>query len=254
MRITFRRIVSVIAGLAFTTMLVVSRRNAAMDRLYGEAAGHGLNKRPAEARAAVRKLAEYRGSRSAGMLLAVALDIDGTGMIQAQTEAIEALRTRGDPDAAVELAHLLRPHRYLDVRSAVAGTLRVLPCGEECLVAVLDYLERVWRGELNSEDRLPLKAYNDRERADYQRQQQALYAELDAVLKQNRESTLVCLEQLYGLGHPDVSIFALQLASRLQMREACPSIMESEESANMLPAHNFPRKEIQEAAAALKCQ
>lgn len=254
MKRIFRILITVIGSLVLATLFLISRRNAAMNRLYEEAAGHGPGRRPTEAEIAVRRLAEYRGSRCTGMLLAIALDVDGTGMPGAQAEAIKALRARGGAEEAVELAKLLRPHRELEIRWAVGAALRDLPCPRDCISSVLDYLERVWRGEPNFEDLLPFTPYLENERAGLRREQQSLYENLHGVLKQHKLLTLECLEILYGLGSADVSPFALQLTSRIRLQDACPLLLQSEHIAEGSLSDKLPRKEIKEAVTSLACR
>ena len=173
------RIVSVSAGLAVTVIILMSRRNVAMERLYDQA----LDGSPSgESRAAVRQLAEYRGSQSTGMLLAIALSIESRTTKEVQAEALKVLASRKDPQTAVELALSLRPYRGLEYRRNVAAALRDLPCNRECVAAVLGYLELVWLGEPNSEDRIASSSPSAVQvYADYKKEQQSLYADLYAV-------------------------------------------------------------------------
>ena len=189
------------------------------------------------------------------MLLAIALDLDRTVPEEAETAAIRVLQMRGNADVAVKLSKLLRPHRGWEVRNAAATALTQLPCNGECIAWVLDYLERVHRGEPNWEDRLEFPGLMQRSmKAELQRDQEVLCSRLYSVLRRNKSASLVCLERLYGLGTRAVSTFALDVMSQVDLREGCALLLESQRSADSWPVGNFPRGDIHSTVAALNCQ
>lgn len=248
--------------LALSTVVAIavagylSYRNKAMDRLYAEAAGYPpFYRGSAESAAAVRQLATYRGRRSTDMLLDLA--VRGNPLApEAQTEAIKALGERQDPQIAVALANLLQPHEGLATREAAAAALQELPCKGECIRSTLHYLERVWRGDPNEEDRTVFPSGTENLRASQQKEQQALYGTLYSVLQREKVETLTNLAKVYGLGSEDPSPFALDLVSRLSLHEACSLLMRTDTLIKDSPhgLYSNPPKELQAAIASLRCR
>jgi len=133
-----------------------------------------------------------------------------------QTQAIRFLGQTGDSETADRLAGLLRPYRGLAVREAVADSLARLPCLAECIRAVLDYRERMWRGEPSVETLLGGEIPNE-----IAEQKQELDRKLDRVLLNHRQEMLMALIHTYGLGEMAVAPFALHLTGQLKLTEAC---------------------------------
>lgn len=243
-------------AIAVVAFLYDSYRNGVMTRLYAEAVGHPPYYRGSvESQAAVRSLAAYRGRRSTVMLLDLALRQNPLAP-EAQTEAIKALRDRKDPDIAIALANLLQPHEGMGTRQAVATALKDLPCKGDCIRSVLHYLERVWRGEPNEEDRIVFPPGTENLRSGQQTSQQVLYGTLYSVLHREKIETLTNLVQVYGLGSDDPSSFALDLLSRIQLHEGCPYLLQSDQSIKNSPSglYTAPPKELQAAIASLNCK
>lgn len=233
-------------------------RESVINRLYAEAAGYPqVFRGTEESRAAVKELAAYRGQRSKRMLLSIALGKVPFPWPAVQAEAIKALRDRNDPEVSRALAKLLQPHEGLGTREAVALALRDLPCDDESIRSILHYLERVWRGEPNSEDRL-IDTTSDKERftSTLKREQEAVYENLYLVLKRENTKTIVNLVQIYGIGSDGPSLFALDLLSRLGLHEVCPLLLQSEKAINQLgpELYNGPRQELQATIASLNCK
>ncbi|MBI1898252.1 MAG: HEAT repeat domain-containing protein [Acidobacteria bacterium] len=233
-------------------------RERRLDRLYAEAAGvppasHGSK----EAQAAVRELGKHHGAKSTRMLLSIALGQTSFTWPDVQREAINALAARNDPSISTALAHALQPHQPLPTRQAAAEALRTLPCTAECIGAVLHYLERVWQGEPNYEDRTSFSTgLNEDVRAGVAKQQDVLYQTLFAVLKREDRLTLGTLVQVYGLGTDAASRFSLALVIRMGFRQACPAILQSEQLVKQSSAESFraPREEIEKALRSLECR
>jgi hypothetical protein len=251
----FKRSVAICIGLALAAAGYLSYRNNVMDRLYAEA---GMDPRffqgSQEAADAVRRLATYRGQRSTEYLLALAVQTNVLAP-DVQTEAIRALRERNDPTIAPALAALLQPHEGLKVRQSAATALQGLPCKGECIVSILHYLERMWRGDLNYEDRWVDSAGADHRNVDLKAEQESVYAALYAVLRRERMETLGGLIKLHGIGTTNPSAFALDLLARLQIQEACPYLLQSDRQLKDLSPEFYkaPRQELQSAIASLKC-
>jgi hypothetical protein len=230
-------------------------RNRVMDSLYAEAAGHPQFFRSStESQAAVKKLATYRGRRSTAMLLNIALG--GSVILEVRVEAMKALGERNDPKVALALADLLQPHEGLNTRQAAAEVLRGLPCKDECIATVVHYLERVWRGEPNHEDRFAWRVSSKNIVADRKKDQQVLYSTLYSVLQREKMETLGNLVKVYGIGTTGPSPFALELLSRLGLREACPFLLQSDRELEELAPefYNAPRRELQTTIASLDCK
>jgi len=175
---------------------------------------------------------------------------------EAQTEAIKALSKRKNAEIATVFANLLQPHERLGIRQAAATGLKDLPCKGDCVRSVLHYLERVWRGEPNEEDRTVFPPGAEDLRSDQRTSQQVLYGTLYSVLQREKVETLGNLMQVYGVGSDDPSPFALDLLSRIQLHEACPYLVQSDRSIENSPSGLYiaPPKELQVAIASLKCK
>jgi hypothetical protein len=246
----------ILLAIAVAAFLYNEYRAGVMARLYAEAAGYPPYYRGSiESQAAVKSLASYRGQRSTSMLLDIALRQNPLAP-EAQTEAIKALSRRKDPQIALRLASLLQPQEGLDTRKAAAAALQNLPCNRECIASILHYLERIWRGEPNDEDRWVLPPGNERVIANYRAGQRATYDDLYSVLRREKRETFTNLVSVYGLGSDGPSPFALELVSRLELHEACPYLQESERQLKDLSPDRFkaPRQEIQDAIASLNCK
>jgi hypothetical protein len=247
----------VILVISAAATLYNSYRNGVMSRLYAEAAGYPpFFRGSSESTAAVRRIASYRGQRSTRMLLDIGLARGPMIWPDTQTEAIQLLRERNDPDTAIALANLLQPHERLGTRQAVATALKELPCKIECVRSVLHYLERTSRGEPNEEDLTLFPPGTENLRVDEKKDQQVLYDTLYAVLQREKLATLTNLDAIYGLGSDDSSPFGLELVSRIQLHEACPYLLRSDKLAKSSPPglHSVPPKQLQAAIASLNCQ
>lgn len=154
------------------------------------------------------------------------------------------------------LASRLQPQEGLDTRKAAAVALQNLPCNSECIASILRYLERIWHGEKNLEDRWELPPGNERVLANYRTGQQALYNDLYSVLRREKKETFTSLVRVYGFGSVVPSPFALDLVSRLDFYEVCPYLQESEHQVKDLLPDDFdaPRDEIHAAIASLNCK
>jgi hypothetical protein len=233
-------------------------REQQMDKLYAAAAGlppafHGT----VEAEAAVKKLGTYRGDRSTVMLLNIALGRTSFPWPDIQRAAMNALAARRDPKISVSLASLLQPHLTATTRLAVADALQTLPCSGECIASILHYLERVWRGEPNYEERTTFPpGLNEGVKADLAKDQEALCQKLYVVLRREARSTIEALCLVYGLGTSTPSRFSLTLLSRVKLREACAAVLESERLLKQSTAELFqaPREEVIATLQTLKCQ
>jgi hypothetical protein len=232
-------------------------RNGAMARLYAEAAGYPqVFRSTTESQAAVKKLATYKGRKSTGMLLEIALGHGPFVWPETRTEAIKALHDRNDPDVAVALANLLQPHEGLNSRQAAATALKDLPCNSVCIRSVLHYFERIWHGELNYEDRTIRPLGFEDATTNLKKDQQTLYSTLYLVLRREKVETFTSLAQVYGLGSDTPSTFALDLVSRLGLPEGCLYLQESKRRIKDDSPQFFkaPRQELQSALASLNCK
>ncbi len=228
-----------------------------MDRLYAEAAGYPQFFRgTSQSTEAVRELATYRGERATALLLYVALGHGPLVWGDTQTEAINALAKRDDPKISRVVADLLQPHEGLATRQASAAALQHLPCKDECIRSILHYLERVWVGEPNYEDRTVRPSGFQDVTKSLQNEQQVLYANLYSVLRREKLETLTTLMNVYGLGSDGPSPFALDLVSHLGVPEACPLLQQSDRAIQKLSAESYraPRQELQSALASLNCE
>jgi hypothetical protein len=121
----------------------------------------------------------------------------------------------------------------------------------------MHYLERIWQGEPNFEDRWVLQAGGDeRAIASHKAGQQAIYNDLFSVLRREKKETFIALANVYGLRSVVPSPFALDLVSRLELHEACPYLAESQRQLKDLSPEFFkaPRQELLKTIASLKCE
>ncbi len=257
-RLKSRRVLFTVAATALVGLYsLYQRRERRMDELYARAIGENT----VDAKAAVRELGSYRGARSTRMLLAVAEGKMPVPWFDVQVEAVKALASRRDPSVSAALANLLQPHVSLGERQAVAHALQTLPCSSECVAAILHYLERMWAGEPNSEDTVkllenPRTEFARRAKAYVAREHEELYQALYAVLKRENRLTLEALVQVYGLGTPEPSRFALALVARMRLVEACPALLQSQEG-GAGPSSDIrvlPREEIEGTVGSLGCK
>ena len=227
-------------------------RERAMNALFAEAAA-GTSDSPE----AVRKLGQYRGARSTELLLGIAMGYTNSLLPSAQCDAIKVLGSRADPKVAEHLARLLQPNSTLPVREAVADSLKSLPCNYNCMASVMHYLERISRGELNSEDQGPADPSIDQDvGSKLANEQQALYQTLYEILRSKPSTTLRVLIDTYGVGTSMPSTFALTLATSANLRVACPLLRRSEQRmAQGRPGqYKEPRTELGEALKRLECE
>ncbi len=205
--------------------------------------------------APIYELASGPGGQSVALQLAIAVGLRSEGGPSVQIKAVDTLAGCGNPVVADELAKMLEPHEGLELRQAVARALRALPCPDDCNRSILHYLERIWRGELNSEDTLVLPFPGPAPEV-IRNQQQAVYSDLYSVLRRDKEQTLAALRSIYGLGTRDPATFGLDLVARIRFADACPSLAESDARVKLEPPEwsRTPRKQIQMSMAALMCE
>jgi len=245
----------VICGLLVAVVYV--RRINTENHLFADLA-RGEDRSPEQEIRLVRELGSCSGEHSTEFLLNIALDRKVRASEAARAEAIQVLGSRGNSSTAITLSDLLQPHEEVGVRTAAATALERLPCIGECNRAVMHYLERLWWGELNQEERLsaPSALQAKHQLAIWRAEEEELRRILYSVLIRQKEETEHNLATIYGLGTPAPSGFAFVLASRLGLREACPLILESERA-----MHDdgpivelAPREEISNAIKTLNCK
>jgi hypothetical protein len=194
---------------------------------------------------AVQKLGGFRGSAATEMLIRVALSPSAT--MDARQAAIEALAKRRDVESSAPLASLMQPHTALRLRFAASKALLEIPCSPACALAILHYLARMERGESNYEDE-ELDGMTSLGRiGDIQAQ---TYRNLDQVMLSNRRVTLGVLADIYGLGTPAPSGFALRTVAKLGLSEACPQLKRSQQ---LMTEARAQQLEMSRIIAELKC-
>ena len=234
-------------------------RNRAMDALYVNAAGYPPSTGGAsESVAAIKRLATYRGGRATELLLSLAMGEGPAQLLWPDTraEAIKQLSARADPSIALTLAKMLQPHERFGTRKAAAEALKSMPCNHECIRLVLHYLERISAGELNHEDRFLQLPENHDVTDRLKKEEEALYADLYLVLRNNKSDALANLISTYGLGSPDPSAFGLAVATRMSLQESCPYLLQSSRELQKFPPQVYasPRQELQNAISSLNCR
>lgn len=233
------------------------RREHRIELLYFQAAGYPpLFRSTEQSQAATRELATYRGEDVTQKLLAIAEGGSGIVLPQNQTEAIQALAMRDNPAVSVALADLLQPSEPYQVRVAAASALQRLPCDAACISEILHYLERVWQGELNVEERTTFPAeMGESIKSDTEKDEATLYGQLLSLLQREHVATLRILVRTYGLGTVAPSRFALMVVSRAGFRDVCPLLKKDEtQIAGTEKWFTAPRDELNDAIQTLNCQ
>lgn len=252
-----RVIVSVVLTAAAVVWGVWRHREDTLNRLWTQVSGvQGSD----QALTAVREIATYGGERSTSMLLAIAYGHPGPLLTRdAQVEAVKTLSGRRDPQVSIAIAGLLRPQEILPIREAAAEYLQDGPCPDECIARMLHYLERVWYGELNLEDRKRYPAsfgdFGDRQRARDRDRQESAYIKVLRALRRRGTATIRVMVDVYGLNTRAPSVFALAILPGIRPHDACQVLLESRSQMGE-PDEFFdaPRKELAAAMQALKCQ
>jgi hypothetical protein len=235
------------AMIVLAAVLIVLHRRTEAEKLYPVAGGYKLEGSSQQS-TAIAELGKDASQQSTEMLLQIAMARSGFAMPEQRDQAIRALGGRKDPQIGPLIASLLQPHEDLGTRIAVAETLKRVPCNVECVSNILHYLERVYRGDPNSEDGLPLWP---EVAAKINAERKQFYLDLDAVLEDEKENTLSVLTNVYGLGSGDPSSFGLELTSRLRLSEACPLLKQTQEQLKVSQTEAY-RKNLQSTAAALR--
>ncbi len=200
--------------IAAVISLAIGQRKARLDDLYKTAV---TMLDTAKARTAFKELATYRWNYANELVLRIATTNNPLDAFTGNQEAaIKLLGERGDPHTAEQLARLLRPYQGLAVRHAVADGLVKLPCSPECIRLVLDYEERMWRGDPVSENMMVREPIPEIER-----ERQEIDRQLRAVLLRQKTDTIRALVQTYGLGDMTVSPFGLYMVVQLRLKDAC---------------------------------
>jgi hypothetical protein len=179
----------------------------------------------ADADEAIRKLDAYHGKRATDLLVGIAI-ADRAFVDDRQDLAITLAGERNDPTALATLAGLLQPHIELARREAVAKVLQKGICTTECVQSILHYEERLWCCYPDKESVLALIS-DESTRSKIEKEHDEMLTLLDATLVRNGRPTLQVLHDIYGLGSPDPSAFALHIVSSLNFREACLALARS---------------------------
>jgi hypothetical protein len=175
---------------------------------------------------ALAKLNSYHGKRASDLLVRIAL-ADRDFVDDRQDLAIGMIADRDDAGALSSLADLLQPHIELARREDVAKALQKGICTTECVRSILQYEERLWCCPSSQESVLVL-IHDQSTRSKIEKEHGEMLALLDAALVRNGPSTVRVLRDVYGLGSPSPSPFALHVIASLHLRRACPALAKSE--------------------------
>jgi hypothetical protein len=169
-------------------------------------------------------------------------------MAENRQTAIALLGKRRDVEVSRKLANLLQPYENLGTRKAIADALFEGGCSIPCIRLVLHYRERIWRGEPDSEERIPpVSTFVISQRA-------AINEKLNQTLLKQPDLTLSVLQSTYGLGSDDPSPFALALVEELKLKNACGSLIHSQEAGSKLVNMGYIEPvELSHVIAKLEC-
>lgn len=169
----------------------------------------------------VTRLATYKGSTSTALLLRLAHDPDIEPEIR--VAAIRALSTRNDEYVSDSVASLFQPHTPLNVREPVAIALANMKCSDICVGAILHYLERQHRGDLDFELLEPLSPNLQLELDGRRKNVTQLLRD-----KLSKEpETFTILTNVYGLGTSAPSPFGIAEADLLPASDTCRLLQQS---------------------------
>jgi hypothetical protein len=181
-------VVVVLAFVSTLTFTILRLREAKQDELYEKVVTRFDTP---ESHAAFNELVTYRGAHARQLILKLATD--NSGFIGAvQIHAIRFLGQTGNSETADHLARLIRPWRGLEVRAAAADGLLKLPCSAECVHSVLDYKERMARGDFSVVTMLSKEIPNE-----IREKENEVDQKLDRVLLKNKRDTLRSLIDIY---------------------------------------------------------
>jgi hypothetical protein len=192
----------------------------------------------------VNKLASYRGTRSAELLLTVA---SAAPEQQNRIAAIHALVERKDAAMVARLSELLLPQQPLAIRVEIARALYATGCPPECVKNVLYFEERMTNGARPSED---VSAEPPRSLSQPERELQNM---LDEVIKKNKAALGLVLSKVYGLNTNFPSSLAIDLVERLNIKEACPALVHTFLSVDDQVRNSPEYQEVSQAVKILDC-
>jgi hypothetical protein len=228
----------VVVGIVLLILGFNTVRNTRMDALARAA----LDKKPDTA--VVQKLASYRGTRSAELLLAVAA---GAPAPENRIAAIQALVDRKAAPLVSRLSELLVPPESLAIRKEIAGALYKTGCSPECVKNVLYFQDSMARGARPSEE---VQAEPPTKLSEAELE---LGNALDEVLKKNKAGVGLVLTKVYGLATDFPAPFAIETVERLELREACPLLMHTYLSVNDQVRASPEYAYVAKAVLALQC-
>jgi hypothetical protein len=232
-------------------------REHRIELLFLEASGYPpVFRNTEQSQLATKELGTYRGREVTQKLLAIATGDVGLAMPQTQKAAIEALAVRHDPEISSDIANLLQPNQSRSARETAVSALQKLPCNAECVAAILHYLERVWQGELNFEERtISFGQTAESVKAEDGKEEEPIYEQLVTVLQREHGTTMEILERVYGLGTVAPSKFALMVVSRAGLQDACPLLTKDLKDIDGTEKWFVaPREELAAATQTLHCQ
>jgi hypothetical protein len=248
------RVLASVGVIIVITMLwiwVVSYQRQSRLALFSKAAGTSFQNSQSASNA-IKELASYKDDQSTTLLLDIAAGNTQLQLDSIRIEAIRALRERKSNKVAVGLASLFQPHNGLDLRTAAAESLQAQAtyCNQECIIFICHYLERVFTGEPNAEDR-----WTHSLDSDMASKQKTLYEMLFSILRGEPQETAVVLRNTYGLGTVSPSRFGVDLSLRARLSDSCPLLLQSSQRLRKIGPELFraPRDELQRAITSLHC-
>jgi hypothetical protein len=205
-----RRLGYLVIGLILLYLAYTAIRNVRIDALGRAACDKNADP------TVVDKLASYRGGRASERLFLVA----GVAPSEEnQIAAIRALVRRKDDFFVSRLSELLLPSEPLAIRKEIAGALNQTGCSLQCVRNVLYFEERMSNGSRPAED------VTSDPPGKLSSQEIQLQNSLDEVLKKDKPALLLVLGSVYGMASDFPSPFAIDVAERLDFKEACPLLM-----------------------------
>ena len=212
-----RRLGYLVVGLILAYLAYTTIRNVRIDALARAARDKKADPE------VVNKLAGYGGTRAAELLFQVA---ETAPSEENRIAAIRALVRRRDSLFVSRLSELLLPSEPLAIRREISDALNQTGCSLQCVRNVLYFQERMANGARPAED------VTSTPPGKLSPQEIRLQNSLDEVLKKDKPALLLVLGSVYGMASDFPSPFAIDVAERLDFKEACPLLVHTYLSIN----------------------
>lgn len=237
-------LIALVVGLALCALVYVYRKHS--DTVKAIAVFSDYRTTTAEREEAVKVLSRDSSPETTKAIIAIALSPNARP--DSPKMLIPVLAVHRDPEISEALSEFLQPHIAPAIRLEAADALKQAECASACIVNILHYKERLWKGDVPSE--LDISQDEDAKES-FQKEENTINDALDSILQRNPYGTLQQLRKVYGLGSMHPSYFALNVLQTLTFVEACTDLSKPY---LQLIANDEKRKAIAAALEHNKCE